>query len=85
MHKSKTFNIFFEVIKSSFNAPDRTPLRAFALPLVECTSSLVAIYEGHIAPALSFLQAPTPIHFSTAPSKPPSSLKSKTVSIDLSL
>ena len=41
-HKSKTSNILFEDNSSKGNAPDIAALSAFALPLVECSSSCVA-------------------------------------------
>ena len=53
--------------------------RAFARPRVECSSSRVAMYDGHIAPALSLRHAPTPLHRSIAPANPPSAWKSSRV------
>ena len=42
-----------------------------ARPRVECASSRVAMYEGHIVPSPVLRQAPTPLHASTARPKPP--------------
>ena len=39
------------------NFPDKAALNAFALPRVESTSFLVAMYEGHIYPLPIFLHA----------------------------
>ena len=37
---------------------------------VECSSSRVAMNDGHIVPASSFRQTPAPLQSSTAPAKP---------------
>ena len=42
-----------------------------ARPRVECASSRVAMYDGHIVPSRVLRQAPTPLHASTARPKPP--------------
>ena len=42
-----------------------------ARPRVVCCSSCVAMYDGHIVPSIVLRQAPTPLHISTAPPKPP--------------
>ena len=50
-----------------------------ARPRVECDSSRVAMYEGHIVPSRVLRHAPTPLHVSTARPRPPSAPKSKYV------
>jgi hypothetical protein len=42
-----------------------------ARPRVECCSSRVAMYDGHIVPSSVLRHAPRPLHISTAPAKPP--------------
>src|SRR5262245_33127446 len=59
--------------------PDRTARSALARPRVECSSSRVAMYEGHIVPSSFFRHTPTPLHISTAAAKPPCSEKSSSV------
>ena len=53
--------------------------RALARPRVECSSSRVAINDGHIPPSIFFRQTPFPLHISTARWNPPSAEKSKNV------
>src|SRR6185312_17208863 len=64
-------------------SPSICPLIAsrstFARPRVESDSSRVAIYDGHIVPESFLRHAPTPLHMSTAPPKPPYSSKSNHV------
>ena len=60
--------------------PDSTARSALARPRVECSSSSVAMYEGHIVPSSFFRQTPIPLHISTAPAKPPCPEKSRSVS-----
>ena len=55
--------------------------RALALPRVECISSLVPIYDGHMVPVSVLRHAATPLHISIARLKPPWLEKSKYVSI----
>jgi hypothetical protein len=43
----------------------------FARPRVECLSSCVAMYDGHIVPDSFLRHAPSPLHMSTAPAMPP--------------
>ena len=57
MHRSKTLKRFFDFIEDIGNFPESAALNAFALPLVESTSSLVAMNEGHIYPEFNFLHA----------------------------
>ena len=45
----------------------------FARPRVECFSSRVAMYDGHIVPSSVLRQAPRPLHISTARPMPPCS------------
>ena len=52
--------------------PLTTDLRALALARVECSSSLVTIYEGHIVPLETLRHAPCPLHISIAFINPPS-------------
>src|SRR5712692_8720363 len=59
--------------------PDSTARSALARPRVECSSSFVAMYEGHIVPSSFFLHSPTPLHISTAAAKPPCAEKSSSV------
>ena len=80
-HRSRTSNVRFDVSWSTGNFPEIAALRTFARPRVVCSSSRVAMYEGHIAPMLSFRHAPTPLHISIAPANPPSLRKSMRVSI----
>src|SRR3989442_11485741 len=39
---------------------------ALARPRVECSSSFVAMYDGHIVPSSFLRHSPTPLHISTA-------------------
>ena len=59
--------------------PDSTARRALARPRVECSSSRVAMYEGHMVPSSVFRQTPTPLHISTAAANPPWAEKSSSV------
>ena len=59
--------------------PESTARSAFARPRVECSSSRVAMYEGHIVPSSVLRHAPTPLHISTAAAKPPCVEKSSSV------
>src|SRR6266852_4626571 len=59
--------------------PESTARRALARPRVECSSSLVAMYEGHIVPSSFLRHSPTPLHISTAAAKPPCFEKSSRV------
>src|SRR6266542_6051199 len=59
--------------------PESTARSALARPRVECSSSFVTMYEGHIVPSRPLRQAPTPLHISTAAAKPPSAEKSSVV------
>ena len=52
--------------------------RRLARPLVECSSSRVAMKEGHMVPS-GLRQAPMPLHISMAPSNPSWSEKSSWV------
>src|SRR3954465_9375730 len=61
----------------------KSPLMAersrLARPRVECFSSSVTIYEGHIVPDRRLRHSPLPLHISMARSKPPSFSKEKCV------
>src|SRR6266850_7117635 len=59
--------------------PDSTARSALARPRVECSSSRVAMYEGHIVPSSFLRQTPTPLHISTDAAKPPWAEKSSRV------
>src|SRR5262245_57811249 len=59
--------------------PDSTARSALARPRVECSSSFVAMYEGHILPSSFLRHSPTPLHISTAAAKPPCAEKSSRV------
>src|SRR5262247_1709306 len=59
--------------------PESTARSALARPRVECSSSFVAMYEGHIVPSIVLRQAPTPLHISIDAAKPPCSAKSSRV------
>src|SRR2546421_5662263 len=59
--------------------PESTARSALARPRVECSSSFVAMYEGHIVPSRVLRQAPTPLHISIDAAKPPCSEKSSRV------
>lgn len=80
-HRSSTWYIRSDWTSSIGSAPDIAARSAFARPLVECSSSRVAMYEGHIAPELTFRHAPTPLHRSIAPANPPSAFQSSFVVI----
>ena len=45
--------------------------RTLARPRVECCSSRVAMYDGHIVPSSVLRHAPRPLHISMAPATPP--------------
>jgi hypothetical protein len=53
-----------------------------ARPRVECASSRVTMYDGHIVPSRFLRQRPTPLHISTARPKPSCSEKSNVVAGD---
>src|SRR5262252_9908262 len=59
--------------------PESTARSALARPRVECSSSLVAMYDGHIVPSSFLRHSPTPLHISTAAANPPCSEKSSRV------
>src|SRR5262249_22583948 len=59
---------------------ESTARRALARPRVECSSSSVAMYEGHMVPSSFIRQTPIPLHISTAAAKPPWPEKSRSVS-----
>src|ERR671937_1532848 len=59
--------------------PDSTARSALARPRVVCSSSFVAMYEGHIVPSSFLRQTPTPLHISTEAAKPPCAEKSSSV------
>src|SRR5215470_6364403 len=67
-------------VNSSFGTlPERTERNALALPRVECSSSRVPMYDGHMVPSSFLRHSPMPLHISTARTKPPCSLKSRVV------
>src|SRR5258705_11837350 len=59
--------------------PESTARSALARPRVECSSSRVAMYDGHMVPSSFFRHTPTPLHISTAAAKPPWAEKSSRV------
>src|SRR5262245_47025307 len=59
--------------------PESTDRRALARPRVECSSSFVAMYEGHIVPSIVLRQTPAPLHIPTDAAKPPCVEKSSNV------
>src|SRR5262249_30584959 len=59
--------------------PESTARSALARPRVECSSSFVAMYEGHIVPSVVLRQTPAPLHISTDAAKPPCFEKSSNV------
>src|SRR5258705_12583654 len=59
--------------------PESTLRSALARPRVECSSSLVAMYDGHIVPSSFLRHSPTPLHISTAAAYPPCCEKSRSV------
>src|SRR5690349_10239744 len=71
---------------SSVNEPSVPPASASnrirARPRVECISSRVAMYDGHIVPASVLRHLPMPTHLSAAPARPPSAPRSKWVSTE---
>src|SRR4029434_11342916 len=56
--------------------PESTARSALARPRAECSSSLGALYDGHIVPSSVLRQAPTPLHISIEAAKTPRSEKS---------
>ena len=68
-------------MEPSGRLPDIAARSRLARPRVECSSSRVAIKEGHIVPS-SLRQAPIPLHISTAPAKSASSEKSNVAGKD---
>src|SRR5512145_3536637 len=64
---------------SAVHGPRINARNKFALPRVECISSRVAWYEGHITP-VSFLHTPCPLHCSIAMSIPSLRAKERFVS-----
>src|SRR5512134_2778519 len=60
-------------------SPAITLRKALARPRVECSSSRVPMYDGHMVPSSFLRHSPMPLHISTARAKPPCSLKSKVV------
>src|SRR5215472_19370301 len=59
--------------------PDSTARSALARPRVLCSSSFVAMYDGHIVPSSFLRQTPTPLHISTDAANPPCAEKSRSV------
>ena len=59
--------------------PESTVRSALARPRVECSSSFVAMYDGHMVPSSVLRQAPTPLHISMDAANPPCSEKSRSV------
>src|ERR1039457_6442611 len=60
--------------------PESASNKIRARPRVECISSRVAMYDGHMVPASVLRHLPIPAHLSTAPASPSSARKSKCVS-----
>ena len=71
-HSAITSCIRSPVIASAGSAPDIAARSAFALPRVECSSSRVTMYDGHIVPPSTLRHAPCPLHISIAWAKLPS-------------
>ena len=82
-HRSIISFILELVISSKGKPPVIIVLNALALPRVECSSSLVAIKEGHIVPEVTFRHAPCPLHISIAEFMPPSRWNEIAVSFTL--
>src|SRR5262249_42350271 len=59
--------------------PESTARSALARPRVLCSSSFVAMYEGHMVPSSFLRHTPTPLHISTDAAKPPWAEKSSMV------
>ena len=78
-HRSSVSYMALLVNAACGTRPASTARRALARPRVECVSSRVAMYDGHIVPSLSLRQAPLPLHMSMAVAKPPSRVKSRLV------
>src|SRR5680860_526373 len=86
MQRSITSYVSFEAKSFGSKTFPASALRnALALARVVSCSSLVAMYDGHIVPALSFRQTAAPLHISTAAMKPPSLEKSRWVLISMGL
>ena len=60
-------------------APRSRFASALARPRVECSSSRVPMYDGHMVPSSFLRHSPMPLHISTARAKPPWPLKSNVV------
>ena len=56
---------------SGGSRPSSSARSRLARPRVECSSSLVAMNDGHMVPTSSLRQTPAPLQSSTAPAKPP--------------
>src|SRR2546428_11147063 len=78
-HRSITSKSRRPVNSLGGSRPDSTARRALARPRVECSSSFVAMYDGHIVPSSVLRHTPTPLHISTAAAKPPCPEKSSSV------
>src|SRR5262249_6045431 len=59
--------------------PDSTARSALARPRVLCSSSFVAIYEGHMVPSSFLRHTPSPLHVATDAANPPCAEKSSSV------
>src|SRR3970040_873192 len=69
----------FPVNSSCGALPEIAFLSALARPRVECSSSSVDMYAGHMVPSSFFRLSPMPLHISTERAKPPCPAKSKVV------
>src|SRR5205807_9885729 len=63
--------------------PEITARRALARPRVECFSSRVAMYDGHMVAPVSLRHSPLPLHISMSVAIPPSRLQSRLVLISM--
>src|ERR1043166_2809185 len=78
-HRSITSWSRLPVNSSAASRPFSTLRGALARPRGECSSSRVAMYEGHIVPSRVLRHTPTPLHISIDAAKPPCEEKSSSV------
>src|SRR5215470_18952333 len=78
-HRSSTLYRPWLVNSACGRRPEIMARRALARPRVECCSSRVAMYDGHIVAPVSLRHSPLPLHMSMAVANPPSRLQSRLV------
>ena len=71
-HRSSVSYSSFPVNSYAGNLPDKISRIKLARPRVECLSSMVTMYDGHMVPSFFLRQTPAPLHSSTAVANPPS-------------